>query len=128
VAGFLLRTLVSAFAIWVAAAIVPGLDVAGGGTLLLAGLLLGLVNATVRPLVILLTFPLTLLSLGLFLWVVNAGMLALVAAMLEGMRLSGFLPALLGSLIVSLVSTAASWWVGPRGRVEVLIVERRGRD
>jgi putative membrane protein len=124
--GFLLRTLVSAFAIWVAAAIVPGLHVAGAGTLLLAGLLLGLVNATVRPLVILLTFPLTLATLGLFLWVVNAGMLALVAAMLDGMTLSGFLPALLGSLIVSLVSAAASWWVGPRGRVEVLVFEQRG--
>ena len=124
--GFLLRALVSAFAIWVAAAVVPGLRVAGVGTLLLAGLLLGLVNAVVRPLVIVLTFPLTLLTLGLFLWVVNAAMLALVAAMLDGMTLSGFLPALLGSLIVSLVSTAASWWVGPRGRVELLVVERRG--
>ena len=124
--GFLLRALVSAFAIWVAAAIVPGLTVVGAGTLLLAGILLGLVNATVRPLAIVLTFPLTLATLGLFLWVVNAAMLALVAAMLEGMTLSGFLPALLGSLVVSLVSTAASWWVGPRGRVEVLVFEQRG--
>jgi putative membrane protein len=91
----------------------------------LAGVLLGLVNAVVRPLAIVLTFPLTLLTLGLFLLVVNAAMLALVAAMLDGMTLSGFLPALFGSLIVSLVSTAASWWVGPRGRVEVLVIERR---
>jgi putative membrane protein len=126
VPGFLLRALVSAFAIWVAAAIVPGLDVVGAGTLLLAGFLLGLVNAFVRPLVIVLTFPLTLVTLGLFLWVVNAAMLALVAAMLDGMTVAGFLPALLGSLIVSLVSTAASWWVGPRGRVEVLVFEQRG--
>lgn len=123
--GFLLRTLVSAFAIWVAAAIVPGLRVEGAGTLLLAGLLLGLVNAVVRPLAILLTLPLTILTLGLFLWVVNAAMLALVAAMLERMTISGLLPALLGSLVVSLVSTAASWWVGPRGRVEVLVVGQR---
>jgi putative membrane protein len=124
-AGFLLRALVSAFAIWVAAAIVPGLHVEGGLTLLLAGVLLGLVNAIVRPLAIVLTLPLTLLTLGLFLLVVNAAMLALVAAMLDGMTLSGFPPALFGSLIVSLVSTAASWWVGPRGRVEVLVIEQR---
>lgn len=124
--GFLLRTGVTALAIWIASAIVPGLRVEGTGTLVLAAVLLGVVNAVVRPIAIVLTLPLTLLSLGLFLVVVNAGMLALVAAMLDAMTVSGFWSAVFASLVVSLVSTTASWYVGPRGQVQVLIVERRG--
>ena len=93
-----------------------------------AALLLGLANALVRPLVILLTLPITLLSLGLFLWVINAGMLGLVAALLEGFALQGFGSALLGSIIVSLTAWVASWYIGPTGRFEVLIVRRDLRD
>ncbi len=124
--GFLLRTGVTALAIWIASAIVPGLRVEGTLTLLVAAVLLGVVNAVVRPIAIVLTLPLTLLSLGLFLVVVNAGMLALVAAMLDAMTLAGFWSAVFASLVVSAVSTTASWYVGPRGQVQVLIVERRG--
>lgn len=124
--GFLVRTVVTALAIWIASAIVPGLRVEGTLTLLVAAVLLGVVNAVVRPIAIVLTLPLTLLSLGLFLVVVNAGMLALVAAMLDAMTLAGFWSAVFASLVVSAVSTTASWYVGPRGQVQVLVVERRG--
>ncbi|HUO81344.1 MAG TPA: phage holin family protein [Gammaproteobacteria bacterium] len=106
--SFLLRLLIGALSLWLAAAIVPGMQITGIGTLFLAALLLGLVNAVVRPIFILLTLPLTLLTLGLFLLVVNAAMLGLVAAMLDGFSLDGFFPALLGSLIVSLTGWLAS--------------------
>ncbi|TMA33426.1 MAG: phage holin family protein [Deltaproteobacteria bacterium] len=123
--GFLLRMAISAFALWVASAIVPGMVISGTPTLLAAALLLGLVNAVVRPLALLLTLPFTIVTLGLFILVVNAGMLGLVAALLDGFTLSGFGSALLGSLIVSFVSAAVSWTIGPSGRFEVMVIEHR---
>lgn len=122
--GFLIRMLITAAGLWVASAIVPGLHIEGAGTLIAAALLLGLVNAVVRPLVILLTLPITLLTLGLFLLVINAMMLWIVASLLDGFALAGFLPAVLGSIVVSLTGWVASWYVGPDGRFEILIVER----
>lgn len=122
--GFLLRTLISAIGLWIAAALVPGMELRGTGTLLLAALLLGVVNAVVRPLLVLLTLPITVLTLGAFLLVVNAAMLALVARLLDGFTLEGFGAALLGSIVVGLTGWIASWYVGPRGRVEVLVVRR----
>ena len=124
-AGFLLRMAISAFSLWIASAIVPGVEILGTGTLLAAALLLGLVNAVVRPLAILLTLPFTVVTLGLFILIVNAAMLGLVAAMLDGFTLSGFGAALLGSIVTSLVGWAASWTIGPSGRYEVLVIEHR---
>jgi putative membrane protein len=123
--GFLLRMAISAFALWVASAIVPGMTIAGTPTLLGAALLLGLVNAFIRPLALLLTLPFTIVTLGLFILVVNAAMLGLVAALLDGFTLSGFGSALLGSLVVSLVGSLVSWTIGPSGRFEVMVIERR---
>jgi putative membrane protein len=119
--GFLVRVLISALGLWIAQAIVPGMEIRGVGTLLLAALLLGVVNAVVRPLVVLLTLPITVLSLGLFLLVVNAAMLGLVAALLDGFALRGFLSALLGSVVVSATSWIASWYIGPSGGVEIIV-------
>lgn len=119
--GFLIRLLITALGLWVAQAIVPGVEIHGVGTLLAAALLLGIVNAIVRPLLILLTLPITVLSLGLFLLVVNAAMLGLVAALLDGFVLRGFFSALLGSIVVSITSWMASWYIGPSGRVEVIV-------
>jgi putative membrane protein len=125
--GFVIRLLVIAAGLALAAWLVPGITVAGPGTLLLAALLIGIVNALVRPIVILLTLPITILTLGIFLLVVNAGMFGLVAWLLDGFAVSGFFAALLGWLIVSLVSGFASWYIGPRGRYEVILIERRTR-
>jgi putative membrane protein len=126
-AGFLLRLLVAALGLWLAAAWVPGIEVRGVWTLLGAALLLGLVNAIVRPLLVLLTLPITVLTLGLFLLVINAGMLALVAWVFDDFTIAGFWPALLGAIIVGLTGWLASWFIGPRGRVEVIYVRpRRG--
>jgi putative membrane protein len=123
--GFLIRLAIGMFGLWVAQAIVPGMTITGVGTLALAAFLLGLANAVVRPLLVILTLPITLLTLGLFLLVVNAAVLGLVAAMLDNFTLAGFWSALFGSCVVSLVCWVASGWIGPSGRVEALVIERR---
>lgn len=126
--GFLIRLAIGAFGLWVADQLVGGISIDGTPTLLLAAFLLGFVNAFVRPVFVVLTLPLTLLTLGLFLLVINAAMLGLVALLLPGFHVAGFGSALLGSIVVSLVSWAASAWIGPTGRFEVLVVERRPRE
>ena len=124
-AGFFVRTLITAVGLWLANAIVPGIDIEMPGTLILAALLMGVVNALVRPIAILLTFPVTVVTLGLFLLVINAAMFGLVAAMLDGFHVSGFFAALFGWLIVSATAMVASGFIGPSGRYEVLIIENR---
>ena len=123
--GLLIRLAIGAAGLWIASRLVPGMSIEGTRTLVLAAFLLGLVNAIVRPLAVVLTFPITIVTLGLFLLVVNAGMLALVAALLDGFQLADFGSALWGSLVVSLTSWVANWTIGPSGRVEVMVVERR---
>ena len=113
--GFILRAAISALGLWVATRWVDGLRVDDAMTLLLAGALLGIVNGFVRPLAIILTFPITLVTLGVFLLVVNAGMLSLVAWILPGFFVAGFWSAFWGALIVSLTGWVASWFIGPRG-------------
>lgn len=124
-AGIIVRTLIIALGLALAELILPGVYIEGTGTLFGAALLLGLVNAIIRPLVVLLTLPITVLTLGFFLLVINAGMFGLVAAMLDDFQVGGFSSALLGAIIVGLTSMLASWYVGPKGRYEVLIVNRR---
>ena len=123
--GFLLRVLIVAAGLWVASKIVPGVNIADAKTLLIAALLLGIVNAFVRPVVVILTLPLTILTLGLFLLVINAAMLSLVAWMLDGMSVDGFWPALFGAIIVSITGWAASSFIGDRGRVERIEIRER---
>lgn len=120
--GLLFRLLIGALGLWLAALLVPGIQIQGIGTLLLAALLLGIVNAVVRPLLIILTLPITVLTLGLFLLVVNAAMLGLVASLLADFSIRGFFAALFGALILSLTGWIASWYIGSNGRVEVLLV------
>jgi putative membrane protein len=92
--------------------------------LLLAAALLGVVNGLLRPIVVFVTLPITIVTFGLFLLVINAALFGLVAAALSGFEVSGFLPALFGWLIVSLISGLCTWFIGPDGRYRVLIVER----
>ena len=101
---FLLRLLLNGLAIMVAAWFVPGVRLAGVVPAILAGALLGLVNALVRPILLLLTFPFTLLTLGLFIFIVNAICFALTAALVPGFDLSGFFAAFFGALVVTIVS------------------------
>lgn len=123
-AGFIIRCLISALGLWLASLLLDGISVSGAGVLLGAGLLLGIVNAVIRPVMIILTLPFTIITLGLFLFVVNAMMLGLVAWFLDGFAISGFWAALGGSIIISLTSWVASWYIGPKGKVEVVVVRR----
>lgn len=125
--GFLIRLIVAALGLWLAGAIVPGIHLDDQWTLLFAALLLGLTNAVVRPVAIFLTLPITVITLGLFLLVINAGMLGFVAWLLDGFTIAGFFSALFGAIIVSLVSWIASWTIGPEGRYEIMVV-RKGTD
>jgi putative membrane protein len=113
--GFVLRALLSAFGLWLASQWVVGVHFDSTGTLIVAGLLLGVVNAIVRPIVFVLTLPLTILTLGLFLLVLNAGMVALVAWILPGFHLAGFGAALLTWIIVWLTGWVGSALIGHRG-------------
>jgi putative membrane protein len=118
--GFVLRVAIVALGLWFATQILPGLHFASAGYLLGAALLLGIVNAIVRPVAVVLTLPLTLLTLGLFLLVINAAMLGLVALLLSGFEISGFWTAVGASLIVSLTGWVASGLIGNNGKVEVM--------
>lgn len=122
--GFLVRLGIVAFGLWLASRLVPGIHFHSTATLLVAAFLLGVVNAVVRPVFVLLTLPFTIVTLGLFLLVVNAAMLGLVAWLMPGFALAGFGPALLGSLVVSFTGWVASWTIGPRGRIEIVVVRR----
>jgi putative membrane protein len=101
---FILRLVVNAVAVFLAANLVPGIHVSTPGTALLAGLILGFVNALIKPVLFVLTLPFTILTLGLFIFVVNAVCLALVAWLVPGFTISGFGAALLGAIVISAVS------------------------
>jgi len=118
--GFIIRLLITALGLWVASLLIHKMAFSNPWTLIAAALLLGLVNAVIRPLILLLTLPITIVTLGLFLLVVNAAMLGLVAAILPGFSLGGFFPAFFGSIIVGVTSWLASWFVGPHGRIEIM--------
>ena len=119
-AGFILRGLIAALGLWAATEMLDGFIINSPWTLVGAGLLLGVVNAIVRPFALLLSLPALLLTLGLFLLIINAAMLGLVAAMLPGFKIAGFWTAVGGALIVSVVSWIGSWFIGSRGRVEII--------
>jgi putative membrane protein len=118
--GVLLRVLVNAGAIGLVAHLLPGISVSGAGAALLAGLVLGLVNALVRPLLFVLTLPATLITLGLFLFLLNAFCLWLTSVLVPGFRVEGFWPAVVGALSVSVVSWVLTAFLSDRGRVSII--------
>ena len=105
----LVNWLISAVSLMIVAAIVPGIQIDGFGTALIAAVVIGLVNATLGFFLKVLTFPLTLITLGAFLFVINALMLKVAAALLPGFRVKGFMPALLGAILLSLVHIVLRW-------------------
>ena len=122
--GFWARLLVTSVGLLIASGLVSGIDFTGFVPLFFAALVLGCVNAIVRPIVIFLTIPFTLVTLGFFLFVVNAAMLCLTAFIVPGFFVAGFWSALFGSISVSVTGMFASWYIGPKGTVDVLIIER----
>ena len=123
--GFVLRLIVNAAALWVAAQLVPGIVVAGLTPLLLAALVLGLINAVVRPILLVLTLPLTLMTLGLFIFILNAFCLWLTSRIVSGFVVQSFGAALLGALVVSIVSWLLTAFVSDAGRWRRMDIRRR---
>ncbi|MFZ1098730.1 MAG: phage holin family protein [Steroidobacteraceae bacterium] len=113
--GFLLRAAITAIGLWIATVWVPGVRIDSPTTLVLAAVLLGVVNAIVRPILFILTLPLTIITLGLFLLVLNAAMVALVAWMLPGFHLHHFTAALLTWIIVWITGWIGTSLIGQRG-------------
>jgi putative membrane protein len=123
--GFMLRIVIVTLGLWLATKLVSGVEVRDGWTLLAAALLLGIMNAVVRPIAIVLTLPLSILTLGLFLLVINAAMLGLVSWLLDGFEIAGFWSALCGSVVISVTGWLASGIIGSRGRVEAMVWHQR---
>ncbi len=119
-----MRAAISALGLWVASYLLAGLSFDTPTKLLIAALVLGVVNALVRPIAFILTLPITILTLGLFLLVLNAAMIGLVAWLVPGFQVSGFWTAVGAGLIVSLVSWAASSLIGSSGKLEVFNARR----
>src|SRR6266480_4941477 len=114
---FLLRLILNGAAVFLAAQLIPGIGVDGPGAALAAGIVLGLINAIIRPLLILLTLPATLLTLGLFIFVINAICLALAAWLVPGFTISSFGAAFVGALVISITS-----WL-----LSALLIDKRAR-
>ena len=123
--GIVIRTLIYMLGLFLASRLLPGVSIVGTGSFILAAVLLGLANAFIRPLMFVLTFPLTIVTLGLLIFVLNAAMFGLVAAILDNFQVAGFWSALFGAVIVSITSTVASWTIGPDGKYEVFVIRRR---
>jgi len=114
--GFVIRLLVNAAALWVAAQLVSGFVITGVTPLILAALVLGLINAIVRPILLILTLPLTLVTLGLFLFILNAFCIWLTSRLVPGFEVHTFLAAVLGALVISVVSWIVTAFLSDTGR------------
>src|SRR5947208_14405259 len=116
--GFIFRLVITGLGLWTAETIVPGVRIDGWGNLVVAALLLGIVNAVMRPVILILTLPLTVLTLGLFIFVVNGISFYLVHWLVPGFSVSGLGAAVLGSIVVGLTGWCASAFVGGSGKIE----------
>jgi len=117
---FLLHWAITAVSLWIASLLFRGLSFSSTGSLVISALLLGLANAVVKPLLIVLTLPLTLVTFGLFLLVINALMILLVAALVRGFKVSGFWTALFASLFISILSIViGGFFVGGPPETEI---------
>ncbi|MBI3981992.1 MAG: phage holin family protein [Gemmatimonadetes bacterium] len=121
---FLSRVFVGGLGLLVADALLDGIRFDGPASLWLAALLLGLVNAVVRPLVVLVTLPLTILSLGFFLLIVNGAMLLLVARLMDGFHIAGLGSAIIAWIIMGLTGLVANALIGDRRAV---VIKKLGR-
>ena len=116
--GFVTRVIITAAGLLLARALIPGIVIVGWEKLLLAALVLGLVNAIVRPILFILTLPFTILTLGLFLLILNGISLEIVAWLIPGVSVSSLWAATLGALIVSITSWFANGFIGRHGNLE----------
>ena len=117
--GFIARLFITAFGLWMADLALDGVRFDGVAALWIAALLLGFVNAVLRPILILLTLPFTLVTLGLFVFVVNGAMVLLVSRMMSAFQVDGLGTAIVASIVVGITGWVANAFVGNRGTVEV---------
>ena len=115
---FLIQAVVTALGLWLASEVVDGVEVLSSGSLIAAAVLLGIVNALVRPVLTFITFPITVITFGLFLLVVNAATIGLVAMLLGGFNVQGLLPGIGAAIITGLVSWIAGWFIGDGKRAD----------
>jgi putative membrane protein len=112
----LLNWLVSAVALWVVAQIVPGFEVRGLGSALIAVVVIGLVNATMGIILKIITFPLTIVTLGIFWWIINALMLLVASSFVPGFAIHGFGSAFVGAIVLAVVNMLFQWMLPRRDR------------
>ncbi len=126
--GLFIRWLILTISILAAAYLLKGIEVRGFFSAFFAAALLGILNALLRPVLLLLTLPINILTLGFFTFVINALLLMMVSGVIGGLVVSGFWAALLGSLVISLVSWLLTSLVSDQGKMEVIVLrEREGR-
>lgn len=127
--GLFVRWLMLTVAIMAAAYLLPGIEITGGiFSAFLAAAILGILNALLRPLLLLLTLPLNILTLGLFTFVINALMLMMASGVISGFHIAGFWSAIFGSLIIGVVSWLLTSMINDQGKMEVITLQqRRGR-
>jgi putative membrane protein len=124
VRGLIIRWVTTALALWLTSFIVKGIAIEGIGSLFFAAVVLGIFNAVLRPLVLLITFPINLVTLGLFTLVINGAMLKLTSEVVRGFSVTGFWSAVIGALLLSAISFALNLFINDAGRVQYLYVER----
>ncbi len=125
--GLILRLLVNVLGLWVASSLLEGIYAQTNGDLVWAAITLGLVNALLRPIAIVLTLPVTLVTLGLFVLFINAAMLTVVAWFVDGFFVVGIADAVFGAVIVSLISWAGSAFIGDSGRMRRVTLDIRSK-
>lgn len=123
--GLLIRWLFLAVAVMIAAYLIDGIRVEGFFAALLAAALLGFLNAFFRPVLLILTLPLNLLTLGLFTFIINTFLLLMVSGVIGGFHVEGFGAGLLGSLIISIVSWLLSSFINDQGRIEYVVMHKK---
>ena len=123
--GIVLRWLILTLAIMVAAYLIEGIEVRGFGSALFAAAILGILNAFFRPVLIILTLPINILTLGFFTFVINALLLMMASGVIGGFEVHGFWAAFFGSLIISLISWLLSSFINEQGRVGYIDLKRR---
>lgn len=126
--GLAVRWVILAGAIMVASYLLDGIEIAGFFPVLGAAAMLGVLNAFLRPVLIILTLPINVLSFGLFTFIINALLLKMVSGVIPGFDVHGFWTAVWGSLIITVVNWLLHSFINDRGRVEFIDLKKRGRD
>lgn len=125
--GFFIRCGITGFAVLLASQIIPGIEIAGFASGVAAVVILAFLNAIIRPVLYLLSAPFILVTLGLFMVLINGFLLYLVSIVVKGFMVSGFWPAVGGALIISLVSGVLNLWISEQGRIEIVTRPSSGR-